>query len=254
MNQTENPAVAERSQPRGTAACPLCNEGNAHEFFRDKRRNYLRCQACNLIFVPSSQFLSEADEKSRYDFHQNSPEDLKYCRFLSRMFIRLAPHLTPGSCGLDFGCGPEPLLSKMFEEAGYPMTTFDYFYKNVPSALSKQYDFITATEVVEHLHDPGKDLHRLWACLKPGGRLGIMTKFAVDHENFSQWYYKNDRTHVCFFSRPTFTWLAVRWNADLTFHENDVVLFRKIAPLARSSKQVESSYFTIPAKSVSQWS
>jgi len=107
------------------------------------------------------------------------------------------------------------------------MTTFDYFYNIDPSALSRQYDFITATEVVEHLHNPGKELDRLWACLKSDGYLGIMTKFAVEQEHFSQWYYKNDRTHVCFFPRPTFAWLAGRWNAELSFYDDDVVIFRK---------------------------
>ena len=217
---------------RENATCPLCKNGNAHEFFRDKRRNYLRCQECSLIFVPSSQLLSAADEKSRYDLHQNSPDDVNYRRFLSRFFIPLAQRLTPGSCGLDFGCGPEPVLAGMFEEAGYPMTIFDYFYSNNPSALARQYDFITATEVVEHLHDPGKDLDRLWACLKPGGHLGIMTKFAVELGNFSQWYYKNDPTHVCFFSQPAFRWLAAQWNAELSFYDVDVVLFRKKANLS----------------------
>ena len=227
MNEPIHPTAPGRSHTLDEKTCPLCKEENAPEFFQDKRRYYLRCQVCKLIFVPSSQFVSTADEKNRYDLHQNSPEDLQYRRFLSRMFTPLAQRLTPGSYGLDFGCGPEPLLSKMFEEAGYPMSTFDYFYNNVPSVLTKQYDFITATEVVEHLHDPGKDLDRLWTCLKPGGHLGIMTKFSVDHANFSQWYYKNDRTHVCFFSQPTFTWLAARWNAKLSFHDDDVVLFQK---------------------------
>lgn len=176
--------------------------------------------------------MSAADEKSRYDLHQNSSEDPNYRRFLGRILTPLAQRLKPGKCGLDFGCGPEPLLSRMFQEAGYPMTTFDHFYNNDPSALSKKYDFITATEVVEHFHDPEKELNRLWACLKPGGHLGIMTKFAVSQRDFSQWHYKNDATHVCFFSEQTVTWLADQWNAELSFHEGDVVLFQKTAAVS----------------------
>jgi hypothetical protein len=179
------------------------------------------------VFVPSWQFLPAEDEKKRYDLHQNSPEDLNYRRFLSRVFIPMQRCLTPGSSGLDFGSGPEPTLSMMFEEAGHSMTLFDYFYEQVPAVLEKQYDFITATEVVEHLHDPKKELERLWACLKQGGRLGIMTKLAVEQDAFEHWHYKNDLTHVCFFSRATFTWLALQWNADLTFADSDVVLFHK---------------------------
>jgi len=107
------------------------------------------------------------------------------------------------------------------------MTLFDYFYEHVPAAMGKQYDFITATEVVEHLREPGSELERLWTCLKPGGVLGIMTQPAVEQDAFSRWHYKNDLTHIRFFSRPTFRWLAVRWNAELTFPDSDIVLFHK---------------------------
>lgn len=188
----------------------------------------MRCDVCSLVFVPPWQFVSSEAEKNRYDLHQNSPEDQGYRRFLSRIFIPMQKCLTPDSCGLDFGSGPQPTLSLMFEEAGHSMTIFDYFYEHVPSVFEKQYDFITATEVIEHLHNPREELERLWACLKKGGRLGIMTKLVPDNINaFSCWHYKNDATHVCFFSQTTFQWLAIRWDADTTLADKDVILFHK---------------------------
>ena len=187
----------------------------------------MRCQVCSLVFVPPWQFVSAEEEKSRYDLHQNSPEDQGYRSFLSRIFIPMQKCLTPESCGLDFGSGPAPALSVMFEEAGHSMTIFDYFYEHAPSVFERQYDFITATEVVEHLHNPKEELERLWACLKQGGRLGIMTKLAPEHNAFSCWHYKNDPTHVCFFSQATFQWLALQWDADMTFADKDVVLLHK---------------------------
>jgi len=210
--------------------CPLCISENTHEYYRDKQRHYLRCRACGLVFVPARYCLPPDAEKKRYDLHQNSPHDPGYRRFLNRLFIPLQQRLSPGSAGLDFGSGPSPTLSLMFEEAGYSMTLFDRYYDRVPAALEKQYDFITATEVVEHLRDPQKELERLWRCLKPGGTLGIMTQFAAGPDAFPQWHYKNDLTHVSFFSGETFTWLARKWNADLTFPEKDVILiFKKSA-------------------------
>ncbi len=205
----------------------MCRAENARKYFQDKSRAYYQCRVCSLVFVPSGQFLSDEDEKKRYDLHQNSPRDLNYRRFLSRLFIPLQKKLIPRSHGLDFGSGPEPTLSRMFEEMGYHMALFDRFYEPVPAALERQYDFITATEVVEHLRDPQKELDRLWACLKPGGWLGIMTKFVAQEEEFSQWYYKNDPTHVCFFPGETFVWLAHKWNAEVVFAEGDVALFHK---------------------------
>jgi hypothetical protein len=210
-----------------TIACPLCRAHGVSEFSTDKRRNYLRCTVCSLVFVPSSQFLSAEDEKKRYDLHRNSPDNADYRRFLGRLFIPLKQRLAPGSSGLDFGSGPEPTLSRMFEEAGHSMMIFDQYYEHAPAALDLQYDFITASEVVEHLREPRKELDRLWACLQCGGWLGIMTKFAAEPAAFPRWYYKNDLTHVCFFSPAAFAWLAAAWNADLIIPDDDVVLFRK---------------------------
>lgn len=104
------------------------------------------------------------------------------------------------------------------------MAIYDPFYATDTSPLAVRYDFVTASEVVEHFRNPADDLDRIWACVKPGGLLGIMTKLALDREAFARWHYKNDRTHVCFFSRETFAWLAAEWNADLAYAGNDVVL------------------------------
>ena len=115
----------------------------------------------------------------------------------------------------------------MFEEVGYPMTIYDHFYANDPSVLERSYDFITTTEVVEHLHHPRRELDRLWEILKPGGSLGVMTKLVRDQTAFATWHYISEPTHVCFFSRSTFKWLADQWNAKLVFEGNDVILFKK---------------------------
>ena len=209
------------------AACPLCACEGASTYFRDERRDYYRCPVCGLVFVPPLQFLPAEEEKKRYDLHRNSSDDPGYRCFLSRLFIPLERRLAPASSGLDFGSGPGPTLSRMFEEAGHTMSIFDHFYEPVPAVLEQRYDFITATEVVEHLHDPRKELARLWNCLNEGGWLGIMTSHAVPQEAFPQWHYKNDPTHVCFYSPHTFSWLARQWDAELTFSEGDVVIFRK---------------------------
>ena len=95
-------------------------------------------------------------------------------------------------------------------------------------------------QVVEHLRDPQKELERLWTCLKQGGWLGIMTKSVARQEEFSQWYYKNDPTHVCFFSRETFVWLAHQWNAEVIFAEGDVVLFRKDVMRNTADKNIQN--------------
>ena len=207
--------------------CPLCYAADAAPFHEDARRTYLRCSACRLVFVPPWQFVSLQAEKAEYDLHQNSPQDPGYRRFLSRLFDPLQASLGANSRGLDFGSGPGPTLSVMFEEAGHQVALYDPFYAHEPAVFDRTYDFITASEVVEHLHHPRRELDRLWRSLKPGGTLGLMTKLVLNRKAFSTWHYRQDMTHVCFFSQPTFRWLADQWRAALAFVEHDVVLLRK---------------------------
>ena len=195
-------------------------------FDRD-HREYFRCPTCYLVFVPPHYFLSPEDERAQYDCHENSAEDFAYRRFLGRLFDPVSERLTPHSQGLDFGSGPGPTLSVMFEEAGHSMKLYDPFYAPELKPLQREYDFVTASEVVEHLHHPRREFDRLWGCVKPNGLLGIMTKRVIDQEAFSRWHYKQDPTHVCFFSIETFRWLADLWQATLSVCGADVVLFRK---------------------------
>ncbi len=214
---------------RLTKKCLLCGDRNTDLFFEDEIRHYFRCPSCSLVFVPPEEFLCPVEEKKRYDLHQNSPDDKRYREFLGRLFNPLREKLPTGSKGLDFGSGPGPTLSLMFKEAGYPMTIYDAFYAKNPEALREQYDFITATETLEHVHNPKKELDQLWACLRPHGWLGIMTKLVLGKEKFSKWHYKNDPTHVSFFSRETFEWLATERRAKLVFADSDVILLHKVA-------------------------
>jgi hypothetical protein len=207
--------------------CPLCHQSDIHHFSRNRERDYLSCRTCHLIFVPSEQYVSAATEKARYDLHNNQPDDPDYRAFLSRIFLPMQHRLKVESSGLDFGSGPGPTLSLMFEEAGHRMAIYDHFYAPALSTLEQPYDFITATEVVEHLHRPGFELERLWSLLNPDGILGVMTQLVPESTPFTEWYYLKDPTHVCFFSRSTCEWLAEHWKAELNFSGKTVMLFHK---------------------------
>lgn len=207
--------------------CPLCGSTDSVPYHRDVRRDYLACRQCALVFVPSHQRLAPAQEKAVYDRHENSPDDPGYRRFLSRLFDPLRARLLPGARGLDFGAGPGPTLSVMFEEAGHPMAIYDPFYAPDRAVLETTYDFITATEVVEHLFTPGRELERLAGRLAPGGWLGLMTKRVRSSEAFSGWHYILDPTHVCFFSETSFAWLGRHLDMSVHFPAADVVLLQR---------------------------
>lgn len=206
--------------------CPLCDHTPEH-FCRDRNRDYLRCPRCDLIFVPEKDLLSPAEEKSRYDFHQNDPTDSRYRNFLNRLFQPLENKLKPGARGLDFGCGPGPTLSLMFEEAGYDCAIYDLYYANDPAVFNEQYDFLTCSETMEHMVRPGEEFERFVSLVKPGGWIGIMTQL---HDEapvpFERWHYKDDETHVCFFSKKSFQTLEKTYDLRLELHSDSVVLFQ----------------------------
>lgn len=207
-------------------SCRLCGESSP-ALFLDADRKYFRCGTCFLVQVEEDAFLSPSDERREYDLHQNRVEDPAYRSFLSRLTEPLTQHLEPGAEGLDFGCGPGPALAAMMRESGFTMKVYDPFYAPDESVFEQSYDFITASEVVEHLHEPGRELDRLWGMLKPGGWLGIMTKRVRDLEAFRSWHYRRDPTHVCFFADESFQWLEKHWAAEFHAVGNDVALLRK---------------------------
>jgi hypothetical protein len=55
--------------------------------------------------------------------------------FLSQVFDPVTTHLKKGAKGLDFGSGPGPTLSLMFEKQGYQVDLFDKFYADNPEVL-----------------------------------------------------------------------------------------------------------------------
>ncbi|ROS06136.1 methyltransferase family protein [Sinobacterium caligoides] len=207
--------------------CPLCQSDEHHLFYRDQLRSFLHCQRCSLVYVPSCYHLGAEQEKAEYDLHQNRPDDQGYRKFLNRLCAPLIERLTPKSHGLDFGCGPGPTLSLMLEELGHHVSLFDIYYCNTPEVLNKPYDFITATEVIEHLSKPAEVLDKLWQQIKPGGYLAIMTKLVINQQRFACWHYKNDRTHISFFSQATFNYFFSNKNAYIEYLGDDVIIINK---------------------------
>jgi len=207
------------------AACPLCGEQTTL-YFKDYWRDYLQCRQCELVHVEPAKWPDVQAERAHYDLHNNQVDDPAYRAFLARLATPLLNRLPPHSEGLDFGCGPGPALATMLEEAGHRVALHDVFFRPNPSALERQYDFITATEVLEHLHRPSEELDRLWRCLKSGGWFGIMTRRLPEKAAFDRWHYRRDPTHVLFFADQTFRWLAARWLAEMELMGKDVVIFR----------------------------
>lgn len=212
--------------PDSSSICPLCESTSTTLYFRDKR-DYLQCGKCELVFVPAEFHLSEVDEKARYDVHENSIADKGYCNFLNRLLTPLSERLPDCAQGLDFGSGPGPTLSQLMGEQGFQVDCYDKYYAADELLLNQFYDFITSTEVIEHLREPKVVLEQLVSMLKPEAYLGIMTSLLPPFEQFANWHYKRDLTHIAFYSDKTFERIANQWNLQLEILESDVIILKR---------------------------
>ncbi|MFM1699706.1 class I SAM-dependent methyltransferase [Aeromonas salmonicida] len=206
--------------------CPLCGAVDSYALLV-AGKHYHRCRSCELVWLDGADHLGPSAEKAVYDGHDNQVDDPRYRHFLMRAFGEVLSRVPPPASGLDFGCGPGPALIAMGREAGYQMAGYDKFYADLPDLLTRQYDFITSTEVIEHIADPRAALDVLWGCLKPGGVLVLQTQRVLSDERFRNWRYRHDPTHIVFFAEASFRALAIRWQADVLFTHGDVVVFTK---------------------------
>lgn len=215
------------SGPSHDAPCPLCGGASARELHRSQARSYLRCPRCALVFVPARFQLSRDAERAVYEQHQNDPSDPRYRAFLSRLFVPMRARLVDGASGLDFGCGPGPLLATMFRESGVDCAEYDPMFADDRVLLTRSYDFIACSEVFEHLSDPASVLAQLLPLLRrsgPTALLGVMTKRVTTEAAFATWHYIRDPTHIAFFSDQTFKWIGEHYGLTVRFESPDVVL------------------------------
>ena len=171
---------------------------------------YYACPACEFIFLEAKNRVSPEAEKRRYLEHNNTAQNEGYVKMF-RDFIdsALLPYQTRIKTALDFGCGPGPVLPILLEEKGWLVDRYDPYFFPEKIYRGRRYDLITATEVFEHLSDPLKTASLLNEHLAPEGLLAIMTLFhPLDPEQFLQWWYRRDCTHISFFTPRTFHCLA----------------------------------------------
>ena len=194
-----------------THLCRLC--GNEMVFFTNTRnKNYYRCHQCDSIQLEESQILNPIKEKIRYDSHNNDVLDLGYQKFVSPITNYVLTHFKKDAEGLDFGAGPGPVISKLLSEKGYSIIQYDPHYHPNHEVLDHQYDYIIACEVIEHFNHPKKEFKQLKKSIKPNGQWIFMTDLYDNQIQFDQWYYKNDETHIIFYTRKTLEFIKITYN------------------------------------------
>lgn len=206
--------------------CPLCRCGGARSVRPATRRRLRVCARCLLLFVDPVERPTAEEAARRYRRHENSIEDDRYVRFLARLLDPVVEQLTPGSRGLDFGSGPEPVLAELVRRRGFTCEIYDPVF--APGPPVPPYDFLLASEVCEHFVDPAAEFARMRALLRPGGLLGIMTELWAEETALASWSYLSDPTHVAFYRAETFEWISREFGWERVASDGHrVVLLRR---------------------------
>lgn len=215
--------------------CILCLSSHSAPFKVEKKpeRSYFHCAECDLIFMNPAERLSPQEEKARYDNHENQGS-AGHLAFLEPLvkdiddYFKSAGLVRSQLSTLDFGCGPKPSLSVLFDMKGYKTFNFDLFYHPDQDQLRRTYHLVTSTEVWEHLHNPRQEIEKLLRLLKPGGLLGVMTSAHRGEAAFHDWYYRRDLTHVVFFSEKTMEWIARSFKLQVLKSKSPYWIFQKM--------------------------
>lgn len=206
--------------------CPLCS-GPCRSAKDGIGKLYHFCDECGFAYLDRTYHPGPLEEKKRYELHNNDPADEGYRQWLTRFAEKsVFPFAHPGDRILDFGCGPEPVLASILVQKGFEVSWYDKYFYQIP--VHGPFDFITSTEVIEHVADPGRFLRELKVFLRPGGFLALMTQFrpAGDSE-FFRWWYRQDTTHISFFTEKTLFRLGAETGLSVESSDGkSILLFR----------------------------
>lgn len=189
--------------------CKLCRSPAVESFFSDPPRTYIHCKSCDLIFTTENSYLSPAQEKERYEMHDNSEANDGYVRFLqivAEMVIATTP--AAGSV-LDFGCGKNAVLEGIIKrQCSLKCDSYDPQFNRIIDFSGKKYDTIVVCEVIEHLRNLQEELVLINKLVKTGGKMIIRTQKYGSMEVFPAWWYRQDTTHINFFNDTTLSFVA----------------------------------------------
>lgn len=206
--------------------CLLCKAPSSYGTTSNKR-TYFKCSNCACMYLKENDRLNEKDERKRYLEHNNDVTDKRYQKFVSPITDYIIKKYTLESLGLDYGAGTGPVISSMLNEKGFNLNIYDPYFHNNKKHLEQEYDYIVCCEVIEHFYKPKNEFQQLKNLLKKGGELICKTDLYGDDIDFNNWYYKNDPTHVFFYSKQTFQWIKQHIGFNKVSIEGRLIILEK---------------------------
>ena len=190
--------------------CPLCKH-RASFYGKYQNRNYNRCTFCASVFLDTAYLPNPDAERQRYRLHQNTETDEGYLNFLKPLIDAVATNQLLQEKGLDYGSGPNPVLTKELSKKGFDLKAYDPFFKTDDTRIEDHYDYIVCCEVIEHFHNPEVEFKRLRKLLNPGGNLYCKTNLLTPEIDFKSWWYKNDLTHAFFYTHTALEYIKAHF-------------------------------------------
>ncbi len=178
--------------------CPICEFDMMNK--KITQLDYHICDNCGFLQKDEEYILDSSLEKERYLEHVY---DENYHKYMVNTFLEIKPFIY-GNQILDYGCGREAYLGKVLEGNGYGVVSYDKYFFDI-EYKNKKYDSIILIEVIEHIYDPLRTLIDLKDILNKDGRIIIKTNL---YDKLENWWYLRDSTHVSFFNKDTFTYIA----------------------------------------------
>jgi hypothetical protein len=183
--------------------CRLCKSTRCTTLTIEDARTYCFCETCGLIFVPACGHVTAEEERRRYALHENRPDHEGYVRFLNELADVVVMETPSSGAVLDYGSGPEAVLTRLLTEKGFSCAAYDPHYGIGADALLNTYDTVVLCEVVEHLRDLHKEIAVIKSVAGDSGTIILRTQLYPSLKSFAGWWYKNDITHVNFFGTRT---------------------------------------------------
>lgn len=203
--------------------CTLCATPLDHRIDQD----FYGCGCCGAYLRDRKGYLSPAQEKKRYEAHNNDVDDVGYQHFTSPITDAVLQEYAPAHLGLDYGCGTGPVIASMLRDRGYRVQLYDPFFYPDEAYLDYVYDYIFSCEVFEHFHHPKEEIQKLSSLLTATGRLYVMTHLYLGKVDFGGWYYRKDPTHVFVYTPKTMEYIGRQYGYAIEKMTERLVVLRK---------------------------
>jgi 2-polyprenyl-3-methyl-5-hydroxy-6-metoxy-1,4-benzoquinol methylase len=202
------------------SACRLCGAETTAVFrlagFEDIEFTYLKCGNCSSLQTQEPTWLKKAYARSNLALSDTGAARRV---LLNHAFVLIAAKMFGIRTVLDFG-GGDGLFCRLLRDCGIDAHTFDDYAKATYAGffegdLRREYDLITAFEVLEHLPNPRSCLDRVFE----GKPQMIIASTEIYSGQDATWFYLApvQGQHVFFYSSEAFRWIASRY--QYTFYE-----------------------------------